>query len=475
MRKEGCVIEELLDGTVRLLWGRGTIALTLLCGVYFTVCTGFLPFLRLPTIFKKTIGSLFDKPKQKDGVSPFAAVSTALGGTMGVGNIVGVGAALALGGAGCIFWMWIGALLGMSTKYMEVFLAVFFREKDRTARAFRGGPMYYISRGIPGPLGKLLAGIFCVICALASFTSGSMTQTNAIALSLQESFSMPVWLCAVALTLLCGWVLAGGCDRAVKTCCALVPAMSLFYLAGCGCILFYFRQNLPQAISDIFTEAFASPVAGVAGTSVGLLTSMRVGIARGIFTHEAGLGSASIAHACSGATSPVEQGFWGILEVFCDTILVCTVTALAILASGVVPCGAAAQQAFVLVMGDTGGKMLSIAIALFAFASVISFCLYGQRCIEFLFSNSSKALFLYRLLFLAGCAAGCFLRLPLVFSLADVLNACLLIPNLAAMVLLSPKVFRATRQYFLKGEVRSCSSARSNLKRCSSGCCSSRR
>lgn len=460
------MIEQILDRAVRLLWGRGTLALTLLCGLYFTVCTGCLPFVRLPAILRKTLGSLFNGHTPQGGVSPFAAVSTALGGTMGVGNIVGVGAALALGGPGCILWMWVGALLGMSTKYMEVFLAVRWRQKDAGARSFRGGPMYYLSRGLPGPLGRVLAVLFCIFCALASFTSGSMTQTNAIALSLQESFSLPVWLCAAVLTVLCGWVLAGGCDRAVKTCCALVPAMSLFYLAGCGCVLFYFRENLSQAVCDIFTQAFASPAAGIAGAGAGLLVSMRVGIARGIFTHEAGLGSASIAHACSGAASPVEQGFWGIVEVFCDTILVCTVTALAILASGVTPSGFAAQQAFVLVMGAAGGRVLSVAITLFAFASVISFCLYGQRCIEFLFADSHLALKIYKLLFLAGCAAGCFLRLPLVFSLADLLNACLLIPNLIAMVLLSPQVFRATRQYFLKGEVRSCSSVRSNPKHC---------
>ena len=187
---------------------------------------------------------------------------------------------------------------------------------------------------------------------------------------------------------------------------------------------------------------------------------MRVGIARGIFTHEAGLGSASIAHACSGADSPVEQGFWGIFEVFCDTILVCSVTALAILTSGVPLGPSAAQAAFTLVMGQAGGRMLAVAVSLFAFASVISFCLYGQRCIEYLFPNSRMALPLYRLLFLTGCAAGCFAQLPLVFSLADLLNACLLLPNLAALLILSPQVFGATREYFAKGGPRSCSSAR---------------
>ena len=287
----------------RLLWGRGTIALTLLCGLYFTAGTGFLPLTRLPTVLKRTVGSLFQKRDRKNGgVSPFAAVSTALGGTMGVGNIVGVGAALALGGAGSIFWMWIGAFLGMMTKYAEVLLAVRWRQRDKGAKALRGGPMYYISCGIPNAFGKALAVLFCVFCALASFSSGSMTQTGAIAEALQESFSLPPLLCAAALTLLCGWVLHGGCDRAVRTCSALVPLMSVFYLVGCGVVLLTFRQSIPDALTQIVSGAF-SPASAAAGGASGFFVSMRVGIARGIFTHEAGLGSASIAHACSGRTA----------------------------------------------------------------------------------------------------------------------------------------------------------------------------
>ena len=224
-------------------------------------------------------------------------------------------------------------------------------------------------------------------------------------------------------------------------------------------LLLTFRQNIPDALAQIVSGAF-SPASAAAGGASGFFVSMQVGIARGIFTHEAGLGSASIAHACSGADSPVEQGFWGIFEVFCDTILVCSVTALAILTSGVPLGPSAAQAAFTLVMGQAGGRMLAVAVSLFAFASVISFCLYGQRCIEYLFPNSRLALPLYRLFFLTGCAAGCFAQLPLVFSLADLLNACLLLPNLAALLILSPQVFEATREYFAKGGTRSCSSAR---------------
>ena len=284
------MLQSILDSATEVLWGRGTIALTLLCGFYFTVCTGFLPITRLTTVLQKTIGSVFSFHSDREngkGVSPFAAVSTALGGTMGVGNIVGVGAALQLGGAGSIFWMWVGAFFGMMTKYMEVFLAVEFRQRDPDSRALRGGPMYYISKGISGTLGKILAVLFCIFCALASFSSGSMTQTNAIAQSLWESFSLSPTFCAVILTLLCGWVLSGGCDRAVKTCSALVPLMSLFYLLGCGVILFFYRQNIPEAFHQIMTQAFSTETSALTGTSVGFFVSMRVGISRGIFTHEA--------------------------------------------------------------------------------------------------------------------------------------------------------------------------------------------
>lgn len=465
------MLQQFLDSAVQLLWGRGTITFTLLCGLYFTVATKFLPLSHLLTVFKKTVGSLFTRKKSRNGVSPFAAVSTALGGTMGVGNIIGVGAAMMLGGAGSIFWMWVGAFLGMMTKYTEVFLAVQWRESDPISRSFRGGPMYYMSKGIPNIFGKGLAAIFCVICILSCLSSGSMTQTNAIAQSLEDSFSISNLCCAVVLTMLCVWVLAGGCDRAVQLCSALVPFMSLFYLIGCGCIIFCFRKNIPQAFSQIFCEAFSfSPMCSVAGTSAGFFTSLRVGISRGIFTHEAGLGSASIAHACSD-NDPVEQGFWGIFEVFCDTLLVCTMTAIAILCSNVPLSPTSAQDAFILVMGKNGGKMLSIAVALFAFASVISFCLYGQRCVEYLFPNSHTALLLYRSFFLCGCAAGCFTQLPMVLSMADLFNACLLLPNLTALLLLSPQVFAKTKDYFLKGRNTLCSSARSSRKNSSSESC----
>jgi len=469
------MLENLLDRAVQLLWGRGTITFTLLCGLYFTVFTHFLPLRKIGLVTQKTLGSLFCKKESKDSVSPFAAVSTALGGTMGVGNIIGVGAALALGGAGSIFWMWVGALLGMMTKYMEVFLAVRWRVRRPGSRSFCGGPMYYCARGIPHPIGKLLAVLFCIFCILSSLSSGSMVQTNAIAQSMQQSFSVSPSLCAVVLVLVCGWVLHGGCDRAVQTCSALVPWMSALYLFGCGIILFHFRQNIPSAFSQILTQAFSSGgIAGAAGSGVGFFTCVRVGISRGIFTHEAGLGSASIAHACSGADSPVEQGFWGIFEVFCDTILVCTITALSILASGV-PLGASgAYQAFCSVMGKTGGRLLGISLSLFAFASVISFCLYGQRCVEYLFGDSRRALFLYRCIFLVGCAAGCFARLPVVFALADLLNACLLLPNLIVLLILSPQVFSATREYCLKGATHLCSSVHSNLVPSSKSYCAQR-
>ena len=450
------MLEKFLSDAVPLLWGRGTIALTLICGLYFTVFTGFPPVLHPIFFIKNTFGTLFHK-KSGRHISPFAAGSTALGGTMGVGNILGVGAAMALGGAGSIFWMWIGAFLGMMTKYTEVFLAVRWHEPDPRSHSFRGGPMYYMAKGIPNFLGKILAVLFCLFCILSSFTSGSMSQTNAISLSLSQSFSLSSSASVLLVLGFCLWIFQGGCDRAVKTCSALVPAMSLFYLGGCIAVLVHFRENILPSIARIFSEAFAGP--GVPGISVGMFTAMRVGISRGIFTHEAGLGSASIAHSCSDCSQPVEQGFWGVFEVFCDTIVICTATALMILASGVPFSASAALDSFISVMGQKGGQALSLSVSLFALASVVSFCLYGQRCIEYLFPRSEAALFWYRLIFLIGCCAGCFGRFTTVLLFSDFLDVCLLLPNLLALVILSPEVFSATKAYYLKGENNPCLSA----------------
>lgn len=457
------MLKHWLELLVPLVWGRGTIALTLACGLYFTIFTGFLPLTHPLLLIKKTFGNLFCKgksPNQSDSVSPFAAVSTALGGTMGVGNILGVGAALSLGGAGSIFWMWIGAFLGMMTKFAEVFLAVKWHEQDPSSHSFRGGPMYYMEKGIPNFFGKFLACLFSFFCIISGLTGGIMSQTNAITLSLSQSFSLSSSCCAVGIVLFCLWMFKGGCDRAVHTCSALVPMMSLFYLIGCGIVLFHFRENILPAIAEIFSQAFAHPASSATGIPVGMVTAIRVGISRGIFTHEAGLGNASIAHACSATdgsdSAAVERGFWGIFEVFCDTLLVCTVTALVILASGVPFSASSALDSFLLVMGERGGKILSLAVSLFALASVVSFFLYGQRCIEYLFPQSSTILSLYRCAFCIGCCLGCFGRLPLVLLFADLLNACLLIPNLIALVLLSPQIFSAVKSYFDKGGTPSC-------------------
>ena len=445
------MLQQFLENIVPLFWGRGTVALTLACGLYFSIFTGFLPIAHPLFLLKKTFGNLFHFSKENSSsVSPVAAVSTALGGTMGVGNILGVGAAMSLGGPGCIFWMWVGAILGMMTKYAEVFLAVKWQEKDSRSNSFRGGPMYYMSKGIPNFFGKVLAAIFCFFCIAASLTGGSMSQTNAISLSLSRSFSLSSSACAVLIGAFCLWVFQGGCDRSIHICSKLVPIMSLCYLGGCAMVLFHFRENIFSSLGQIFSQAFSSPAAGLGGISAGMFTSIRVGISRGIFTHEAGLGNSSIAHSCSN-NDPVEQGFWGIFEVFCDTLLICTVTALVILVSGVPLSPAAALDSFIFVMGKRGGQLLSLSIALFAMASVVSFCLYGQRCVEYLFPKSSCALLVYRVLFLLGCCAGCFGSLPSVLLLADLLDVCLLIPNLTALVILSPSVFSAAKAYFSKG------------------------
>lgn len=441
-------ITALLDRMSRLLWGRGTIFFVLGVGVVFTIGTGFLPILRARTVCQKTMGSLFHR--KKGGISPFAAMSAALGGTMGVGNIIGVGAAMELGGPGAIFWMWIGALAGMMTKYAEVLLAVRYREG--CGSCCRGGPMYYMAKGWSGrlPGKRVLTAVFCTACMIGSMGTGNMTQTNAISRTLHNSFGIPVWITAVGVTAVCAWVVMGGSNRIVRVASAVVPAMAVLYLAGAFFILFRFHDALPSAFGEILRDAFQ--LKSAAGGTAGLLCSraVQVGISRGIFTNEAGLGSAPIAHACADTDSCVEQGMWGIFEVFADTIAVCTVTALVILVSGV-PLGAdATSAAFCLVMGDWGGKFLSVAVCFFAIASVFTWCMYGQNVVEFLFPNRPKMQVWFNRLFLTGCFCGCVADISAIWLGADILNACMMLPNLAALILLSPTVFRETRSYFQK-------------------------
>lgn len=440
-------LEQVNESANGVVWGPVTLFLFLATGIWFTLGTGWFQLSKIGLIFRNTLGTLGKNRRQKkDGISPFQAMSTALAGTMGVGNITGIATAMTLGGAGSIFWMWISAFFGMMTKYAEVLLAVRYRQKGATG--YFGGPMYYMEKGVGS---KTLAVIFSCLCVAASLGVGNMTQSNAISLAANQLFSFPCWLSGLLTALAIGLVIIGGIRRIATVTEFMIPFLSLGYL-GCAILVLILRADrLPEAFHLIFSSA-CSPVSaagGVAGYTVA--QAIRFGFARGIFSNEAGLGSAPIAHAAADSTHPAAQGMWGIFEVFADTLVCCTVTALAILTSGVwaPSCAysgtALCAAAFATVFGAAGEKFIAISIVLFAFATLIGWSYYGERAVSYLLGD--RAVPLYKILFAAVVLLGSTVRMELAWSLSDTFNALLAIPNLIAITILSREVFQLTKDY----------------------------
>ncbi|MEG1870032.1 MAG: alanine/glycine:cation symporter family protein, partial [Oscillospiraceae bacterium] len=415
---------------------KGTVFMLMLCGLSFLIACRFFPLHSMGHILKQTIGKCFRPKTIKDTISPFDAMATALGGTMGVGNIIGVASAIAIGGAGSIFWLWIAGICGMMIKYGEVFLAIKYRV--RKDDSWCGGPMYYISRGLGI---KSLAVLFAICCVLASFGMGNMAQTNAAAGCLNKLCNLSPLTIALILGITVAIIICGGMGRIVKVCSKLVPLMSLIYLLGAAWILFCNYTAILPAFSSIFTGAFGFNAIG--GASFGLMwQAMQVGISKGIFTNEAGLGSASIAHACSDESDPHIQGMWGIFEVFADTIVVCTITALVILTSDINCNSIVASQvtaaAFYEALGTPGGIIVNISVVFFALASVLGWCLYGEKAIDFLFKNS-KAISYYRICFIFLAVIGAIIKLETVWLISDIINGIMLFPNMLALLMLCPE------------------------------------
>ena len=320
----------------RFVWGQGMLAVFLFVGVMFTVRTGFFQFTKMRLWFGETIGEMFRdrrvrKTEDTHSISQFQSFCTALAATLGTGNIAGVAAALIVGGPGAIFWMWISALLGMMTIYAENLLGIRYRYKNRKGE-WVGGAMVYMERGLGC---KWLAVVFAVFCVFASFGMGNMTQANSIASGLKESFSVPPFLTGVLVTFVVAVVVLGGVKRIAAVTEKMVPLVALFYVSGAVLVLIHFRHEVPRVFAMIFQEAFHINAVGGGALGYGVFQAVKIGISRGVFSNEAGLGSSVMAHAASDVKSPVVQGMWGILEVFIDTIVVCTMTALVILSSGV--------------------------------------------------------------------------------------------------------------------------------------------
>lgn len=447
------------------VWGIPMMVLILGVGVYLSVRCGFPQFCHFAHIMKNTLGKAFEKTEKKEGsVSPFKAMCTALAASIGTGNIAGVSGAIAIGGPGAIFWMWISALLGMCTKFAEVTLAIKYRERNEKGD-WVGGPMYYITNGL-GKNWKWLASIFTVFGALAAFGIGNMTQINTIASTVNTAIAgfIPTTeaqqktialVIAVICAIICAIVLIGGIQRLADVCALLVPVMAVIYIAGSIIVILSNISGLGAALSAIVVGAFnpSAVAGGLAG--IGIKTAITKGVGRGIFSNEAGLGSAPIAHAAADVDHPVKQGIYGVFEVFMDTIVVCTMTALVVLL------GVGVQNieygtdigANLTIMGfesvfghGVPGVAVAICLTLFALSTVLTWALYGSRCVEYLLGY--KASKVYQVIFcLFACMAGS-VELDLAWAIADTLNGLMAIPNLIALALLSPVVVKLSKEYF---------------------------
>ncbi len=431
-------------------------------GIFLSVRTGFFQFRRFGYVIKNTLGSLFHKHthEKKDGsVSPFQAVTTALAGTIGTGSIAGVATALVLGGPGAVFWMWVSALLGMVTKYSEIVLALKYRERDKNG-AYTGGPMYYIKNGLGL---KWLAAIFAVFAMIACIGTGNATQSNSISGVLDSNLGISPWITGIALTILVGVVIIGGVKRIASVNEKLVPVMAIFFILASVLALCFNTDRIPAAFALIFKEAFNFKAAfgGVAG--YGILSAMRYGVGRGVFSNEAGLGSAPIAHSASSTNEPVKQGLWGVFEVFITTIVICTMSAVVVLTSdtymtafniGTSPSvnGAAlSSAAFGEALPYVGGIGIAIATVFFALSTILGWAYYGEICAGYLFKNHRKAAIrTYRVIYVAFVLIGAVAEINTVWLIADCFNALMALPNLIALIALSGVVVATTKEYFSK-------------------------
>ena len=451
-----------VNGVVNgFIWGIPAMICIIGIGLYLSIGTGFIQIRRFIYAIKHTLGKVFDKKEAESGaMTPFQAVCTALAGTVGTGNIAGVAGAIAIGGPGAVFWMWISALLGMCTKFSEVVLAVHFRERNDKGD-WVGGPMYFIKNGLPKKW-HFLAVLFSVFGMVAVFGTGNATQVNTIVTAIDSVFTSYNLaeaeglgtinlILGIFIALCVALVLLGGIRRIGSFTEKLVPFMAVFYIILAVGVVIMNIGKVPGVFASIFGGAF-DPRAFTGGVVGSMFTSMRRGVSRGIFSNEAGLGTGSIAHASADTGHPVQQGLFGIFEVFTDTIVICTLTSLVILCSGIdIVFGQAAGAdltiaGFIASYGRWVSIFTAVALICFAFSTTIGWGLYGSRCVEFLFGTRVIRPFMvvYALVSIIGAT----LDLGLLWDISDTFNGLMVIPNLIAVFLLSGTVFRLTRDYF---------------------------
>lgn len=454
-------IETINSAVNNFVWGVPAMICIFGVGLYLSIRTGFLQIRKFPYAMRTTLGRVFRKREASDGaLTPFQAVCTALAATVGTGNIAGVAGAIAIGGPGAVFWMWISALLGMCTKFAEVTLAVHFRERNAHGDLV-GGPMYYIKNGLSKKW-HWLAVLFSIFGVLTVFGTGNATQVNTITTAInsallnfhiidQDSVSTSNLILGILIAVVVGLVLLGGIKRIGSVTEKLVPFMALFYIILALGVVVMNYQSIPAVFASIISGAF-HPSAVTGGVVGSMFLSMKKGVSRGIFSNEAGLGTGSIAHACADTKKPVKQGFFGIFEVFMDTIVICTLTALVVLCSGVpiqygVDAGAELTiQGFIATYGSWVSLFTAVTMCCFAFSTIIGWGLYGARCIEFLFSEKVIKPFMvvYSLVAILGATA----NLGLLWSIAETFNGLMAIPNLIAVFLLSGTVVKLVKEYF---------------------------
>jgi AGCS family alanine or glycine:cation symporter len=439
------VFEQTIDAINGLVWGPIMLTLLLGTGIFLTIGLRGMTITRIPYAFKQLLQGR--KGSGEGEISPFNALMTALSSTVGTGNIAGVATAIGIGGPGALFWMWCTALVGMATKYAEAVLAVNYRETDAAGKKV-GGPMYYIKNGL-GKRWKPLAFLFALFGALAGFGLANTVQSNTVSQVLFNNFQIPTVASGLVMAFLVALVLLGGIQRIAQVAGKLVPLMTVIYLVSTLLILLMNLPEIPAALVFIVDSAFNGTAAtgGFAGATV--MLALRMGVSRGIFSNESGLGSAPIAHAAAATNSPVRQGTIAMLGTFIDTLIICTMTGLVLIVTDVWNSDLQGAAMTLQVFDSSlpfGGDILSLCIALFAFTTMLGWSYYGERCAQFLLGP--KVVLPFRVLWVVGIFLGTQMSLGLVWKMSDALNGMMAIPNLIALLLLSPVVFKLTRQYY---------------------------
>ncbi|MBL8443278.1 MAG: sodium:alanine symporter family protein [Zoogloeaceae bacterium] len=437
-----------------IVWGPPMLIAILGTGVFLQLRLKFMPITKILAGFVMVWRGRKAAPDAPGEITPYAALMTALAATVGTGNIAGVATAIAIGGPGAMFWMWMTALVGMATKYAEVLVAVHYRETDDKGEQV-GGPMYAIKNGL-GRNWRWLGAAFAIFGGLAGFGIGNMVQSNSIAGALEASFGVNPWVSGVVMAVFTGFVLLGGVKRIGAVAEKLVPFMCIGYVVACLIVLGIYADQIPGAFALIFSSAF-SPVAATGGfAGAALMMAIRYGVARGIFSNEAGLGTAGIAQAAGQTKNPVESGLVGMMGTFIDTIVVCTMTGLVLLVTGVWSSGlkgaALSAAGFSEAFPGFGGQFLAIALVVFAFTTILGWSYYGEKCWEYLFGTAVEVP--YRVLWTLFVLVGAVTHLDFVWLVSDTLNAFMALPNLVSLLLLSPVIVKLTQDYWAGKQAR---------------------